>query len=156
MYVSSPAFEAGDQLPFKYTKHGEDISPPLTWSVLPKKSRELAVLFEQFGPASDESFVHWVIYRIPADLGRLPEGFKHRRDPKEPADVVQGTNSLGNVGYDGPIGTISRNLHYRFRVYALDEALPLPEGLGREALLEAMKGHILDEGELPVDYQRKD
>ncbi len=156
MRVHSPVFPEGGQLPSRYTKNGENLSPPIAWDDLPEKTRELAVVFEQFGPASGESYVHWLAYGIPSERRGLPEGFKHKRDPKLPADIVQGRNSIGNVGYDGPVGTTSRNLHFRFHIFALDEPLCLEEGAGREELMRAMEGHLLDHGELRVDYQRKD
>ncbi|WP_303908515.1 YbhB/YbcL family Raf kinase inhibitor-like protein [Thiohalomonas denitrificans] len=156
MHVYSPAFREGEQLPSRYTKNGENLSPPVAWEGLPENTRELLLAFEQFGPASGESFVHWFVYHIPPQIGGLSEGFKHKRDPDMPPEVLQGRNSLGNVGYDGPVGTIARNLHYRLRLFALDEVLPLDEGAEFEQAVRAIEGHVLAEGELNVDYQRKD
>lgn len=156
MQLYSPTFPEGGQLPAKYTKNGENVSPPITWNGLPGNVREIAIVFEQFGPASGDSYVHWLAYRIPAESRELPEGFKHKRDPKYPVGIVQGRNSLGHVGYDGPVGTISRNLHLRFHLYALDEAVSLEEGAARDDLDRAMEGHVLDHAELTVDYRRQD
>ena len=83
-------------------------SPPLAWSDLPAGTIELALLFENITPQTKEPFVQWLVYKIPPDRGGLPEGYKHKADPKEPVGVLHGRNSLGNVGYDGPLGTLNR------------------------------------------------
>ena len=38
--VTSTAFEAGKPIPKKYTGEGEDLSPPLAWSNIPKARRK--------------------------------------------------------------------------------------------------------------------
>jgi len=98
--------------------------------------------------------VQWLVYAIPPDAGGLPEGFKHKRDPKEPLDVLHGVNSLGNIGYDGPLGTLGRTIRYRFRLFALDRPLELSPGLDRDAFLAAASGHILEQADLTVTYER--
>ena len=45
--------------------------------------------------------------------------------------------------------------HYYFKLYALDAALDLKPGLSKKRLLDAMKGHILAQGELVGTYERK-
>ena len=98
--------------------------------------------------------MQWLVYAIPPDAGGLPEGFKHKRDPKEPLDVLHGVNSLGNIGYDGPLGTLGRPIRYRFRLFALDWPLELSPGVDRDAFLEAASGHILEQADLIVTYER--
>jgi hypothetical protein len=44
--------------------------------------------------------------------------------------------------------------HYHFKLYALDTALDLKEGADKDALLAAMKGHLLAETELVATYKR--
>ena len=107
-------------------KDGENVSSPLAWSDLPPGTKELALLFENITPQTKEPFVQWLVYRISPDQRGLPEGYKHKADPKEPVDVLHGRNSLGNVGYDGPLGTLHRPIRYRFRLFALDQPLELP------------------------------
>jgi Raf kinase inhibitor-like YbhB/YbcL family protein len=142
------------QIPVRYSKDGQNISPPLAWSDLPDDTKELALLFENITPQTKEPFVQWLVYGIPADQDGLPEGYRHKRDPKEPVDVLQGRNSLGNVGYDGPLGTLNRTIRYRFRLFALDQPLELSPGLDREAFLKAASGHVLEQGDLIVTYVR--
>jgi hypothetical protein len=93
-------------------------------------------------------------YIVLKNAGSLPEGFKHKREPKEPVDVRQGRNSLGNIGYDGPLGTLGRPIRYCFRLFALDQPIDLPPGPDREAFLAAASGHILERDDLVVTYER--
>lgn len=150
MELTSDAFEPGEALPVRYTKDGEDMSPALKWSDVPEGTRELALTFEN----TSDPFVQWLAYKIAPELERLPEGFHHKAEPEEPAHLLQGTNSLGNVGYDGPLGTESRRYRYSFHLYALDEPLDHASGLSKEELERAMSGHVLEEAELTATYER--
>lgn len=122
MQIWSGAFAEGEQIPLKYSRDGDNISPPLRWSDVPENARELALVFENITPATQEPFAQWVVYGISPAWGGLPEGFKHKRDPEAPQDVRQGTNDIGNVGYDGPQGSVGHPVRYRFRLLALDDA----------------------------------
>jgi phosphatidylethanolamine-binding protein (PEBP) family uncharacterized protein len=42
-----------------------------------------------------------------------------------------------------------------FRVFALDRRVGLGEGVSKEALLDAVKGHTLDQAALTGLYQRR-
>jgi Raf kinase inhibitor-like YbhB/YbcL family protein len=153
MKLTSEALRNGE-IPVRYSNDGENVSPPLSWSDPPAGTKELALLFENITPQTKEPFVQWLVYKIPPDARGLPEGYKHKADPKEPVDVLQGQNSLDNVGYDGPLGTLNRTIRYRFRLFALDQPLDLSPGLDREAFLAAASGHILEQRDLIVTYER--
>jgi Raf kinase inhibitor-like YbhB/YbcL family protein len=155
MKLMSNAFEEGQQIPIRYTKDGDNVSPPLRWSDLPKRAQELMLLFENVTPQTEEPFVHWLVYGIPPERDGLPEGFKHKTAPDEPVELRQGRNAIGNVGYDGPLGTVGKTIRYRFTLCALDRPLDLPPGEGKEAVLERMSGHAIDEAELLVIHERK-
>jgi Raf kinase inhibitor-like YbhB/YbcL family protein len=154
MRLTSEAMPDG-KIPVRYSKDGENVSPPLAWSDLPAGTRELALLFENITPATKEPFVQWLVYKLPPDQGGLPEGYKHKRDPKEPVDVLHGRNALGNIGYDGPLGTLNRTIRYRIRLFALDRPLELSPGLDKEAFLAAASGHVLEQADLIATYERR-
>ncbi|MCT7374206.1 YbhB/YbcL family Raf kinase inhibitor-like protein [Chelativorans salis] len=153
MEISSPSFSEGTALPIRYAKDGENISPPLEWAGVPEETHELALLFEQVTPQTRKPFVQWLVYGLPPQSGGLPEGYQHKRDP-EPEEMHQGVNDIGNVGYDGPLGTAGRTLHCRFRLLALDQPLHLPPGADRETVLSKAAEHILAEAELNARYER--
>src|SRR5919199_74228 len=146
--VSSPAFEPGGAIPQKYTGEGQNISPPLRWSEPPEGTRELALICDDPDAPRPTPFVHWVVYKIPANLRGFLEGSTQ--------GAVEGPNDAGRTGYSGPMPPVRGGVHhYHFRVYALDAELEAAANLTKDQLLEAMEGHILDEGELIGTYERK-
>jgi hypothetical protein len=154
MELRSSAFDSGGQIPIKYTRDGQNVSPPLRWSDLPEGTEELALIFENVTPETKEPFVQWVVYKISSDREGLPAGLEHKRDPEEPADVLHGRNDLDKIGYDGPQGSVGRKYNYTFHLYALDEPLDVEEGLEKDELLEAMSDHVLEEAELTTTWER--
>lgn len=155
--LTSTAFAEGQSIPQKYTGEGADLSPPLSWSLpamgAPILAKEFALICED-PDAPGGTWVHWVVYKIPAAATGLPEDFA-RSDPQPPGleGVLQGKNSFGETGYGGPMPPPGDAKHrYFFRLYVLNSELPLESGLDQAALLEAIEGHILAEGELIGTY----
>jgi Raf kinase inhibitor-like YbhB/YbcL family protein len=145
--VSSPAFESGATIPKRHTGEGEDVSPPLKWSSLPQGTKEIAIICDDPDAPTQKPFVHWVAYKIRADRRGLPEGSTE--------GALEGTNDFDEVGYDGCMPPRGHGVHhYHFKVYALDIELDTPAGLSKDELLEAIEGHVLDEGELIGTYER--
>ena len=155
MLLWSDAFRDGEEIPVEYTKDGWNTSPPFSWTDLPAGTAELALIFEGVTPATREPWVHWLAYKIPAAVDSLPAGYKHMRGPDGPVPVLQGSNSLGNVGYDGPQGTVGRIFRYRIRLLALDAPIETRAGLDRKAFDKATEGHVLGEAELHTVYERR-
>jgi Raf kinase inhibitor-like YbhB/YbcL family protein len=155
-FTSSP-FKAGESIPKKYTGEGEDVSPPLAWSSVPHGARELALICDD-PDAPNGTWVHWVIYKIPATTKSLPEGIPREPTPPTPAGALQGTNSWDsdNIGYRGPMPPPGHGVHhYHFKLYALDKPLDLKPGIDKKSLLAAMQGHIIGQGEIVGTYERK-
>jgi Raf kinase inhibitor-like YbhB/YbcL family protein len=158
LQVSSSAFTQGHPIPKKYTGEGADLSPPLSWSGIPEGAKELALICDDPDAPTDEPWVHWVIYKIPAEAKGLPEGVPRKPHLKEPHGAVQGKNSWpagDNVGYRGPMPPPGHGVHhYYFKLYALDVPLNVQPGLDKKAVLENINDHILAEGVLMGTYQR--
>lgn len=153
MQIRSDAIQDG-KVPVRYSRDGENMSPPLSWSGVPDRAKELVLIFENLTPQTQEPFAQWIVYGIPPAADGLPEGFRHKRDPEEPAEALHGKNDIGNVGYDGPLGTAGRTFRYRFRLLALARELELRPGADRETVLRTAADDVLDEAELAVDYER--
>ena len=146
--VSSPSFEPGATIPERHTGEGQDVSPPLQWGGLPQRTREIAIVCDDPDAPTQKPFVHWVVYKIPADRKGLPEGSTE--------GALEGINDFRGRGYGGCMPPRGHGVHhYHFKVYALDTELDAPAGLSKDELLVAMKGHILDEGELVGTYKRE-
>jgi Raf kinase inhibitor-like YbhB/YbcL family protein len=153
--IQSTAFSHGQTVPRRHTGDGEDLSPALTWSDVPPGTKELALIVDDPDAPTPEPWVHWVLYKIPADVRGLPEAVPSRAQKLTQPAALQGRNSWNTIGYRGPAPPKGHGLHhYRFRLYALDAALPVESGLDKRGLLKAMSGHILAEGELVGTYQR--
>jgi Raf kinase inhibitor-like YbhB/YbcL family protein len=155
--ITSSAFAQGQPIPKQYTGEGADVSPPLAWSGLPAGTKELALICDDPDAPQAEPWVHWVIYKIPADAKGLGEGVPRDRKLKEPFDALQGKNSwpaAEAIGYRGPMPPPGKVHRYYFKLYALDVLLQAEPGLEKKALLAQMKGHVVGEGELMGTYKR--
>lgn len=100
--VRSIAFAEGEPIPRRHTGDGEDLSPPLTWEGLPAATRELAMIVNDPDAPTSEPWVHWVIYKLPTTRGGLVEGVPPMVRPTSPPGSIQGRNSWGSLGYQGP------------------------------------------------------
>lgn len=148
--VSSTAFTAGQAIPAQYTCKGQGISPPLAWSGAPAGVKSFALIMDD-PDAPMGTFVHWVLYNLPAASGALPEAIP--AGPKLTDGSVQGSNSAGRSGYTGPCPP-SGTHRYFFKIYALDVLLDPGAGAGKEQLLRAMDGHIVSQGELMGTFRQ--
>ncbi|HVW35672.1 MAG TPA: YbhB/YbcL family Raf kinase inhibitor-like protein [Pirellulales bacterium] len=156
--LASDAFTQHTEIRRKYTGDGQDVSPPLRWRNVPSDVKEYALVCDDPDAPSAEPWVHWVLYKISAEVDELPEDLPSDAQLKIPQGALQGLNSWPsghNVGYRGPAPPRGHGTHhYHFRIYALDAPLKLPPKCDKAALLATMQGHILDEGELIGTYQR--
>lgn len=149
--VVSSAFKDGEMIPGKYTCDGEEFSPPLSWSGIPQGAKSIALISDDpDAPGGD--WVHWLIFNLPPDTVGLPEGIPH--DERLASGAVQGKHDGGGVGYGGPYPPSGTHRYY-FKVYALDTKLALGPDAAKKAVLEAMEGHILAQGELMGRYKRR-
>jgi len=148
--LTSSAFAHGEPIPRRYTCDGEDISPPLRWSDPPPGTRSFALIADD-PDAPMGTFVHWVLFNLPAEARALPEAVPS--EGELPDGSRHGQNGWQRLGYGGPCPP--RGTHrYFFRLYALDTILDLAAGVGKKRLLQAMEGHILAQGELMGTYTR--
>lgn len=154
MRLHSSAFQEGASIPTRYSCQGEDLSPPLQWEGVPEGARSLALILDDPDapdPAAPKmTYVHWVLYNLPAEDGGLPEGISAAALP---AGTGEGLNDWRRTGYGGPCPPIGRH-RYFFKLYALDTELG---GLIRptKADLEtAMQGHVLEQASLMGTYQQ--
>lgn len=151
MVLSSPGFEQGKEIPKRYTGDGEDVSPELVWNNVPEGARSFVLICSD-PDAPVRTFIHWVIYNIPAESTRLAEGVPP--DNEVAGGIRQGINDFRRIGYNGPKPPPGKPHRYFFRLYALDTVLDLEPGASAGKLAEAMAGHILAQAELMGIYGR--
>jgi Raf kinase inhibitor-like YbhB/YbcL family protein len=148
--VKSDVFKSGEIIPRKYTCDGDDISPQLSWTKPPKEAKELVLICDD-PDAPMGTFVHWVAYGIPPDTANLSVNV-----PKKDTAMGfrQGKNNFGKVGYGGPCPPHGSTHRFFFKLYAIDKPTNLKPGVTKEAVMKAIQGHILAQGELIGRYGR--
>jgi Raf kinase inhibitor-like YbhB/YbcL family protein len=151
IHLTSTVFKEGQPIPTDYTCSGPDQSPPLTWNNLPTDTVSVALICDD-PDAPAGTWVHWVIYNIPPDMNGLPLNVP--KTETLPSGARQGVNDFGRIGYGGPCPPRGKPHRYYFKLYALDAQLSLAPGATRQALLDAMKGHVLAEGQLMGTFRR--
>jgi hypothetical protein len=149
--LSSPAFQEGSKIPTKYSCQGQDVSPALRWGEPPQGTRSFALIMDD-PDAPGGVFTHWVIFNVPSDTRDLPEAVPAQAQLSDGS--LQGKNDFGGTGYGGPCPPPGSAHRYQFTLYALDRMLDLKAGVTKKQVLDAMKGHILAQGQLTGTYQR--
>ncbi len=148
--IETTGFNESGYIPTKFTCDGEDISPKLSWSKVPEKTRSIAIICDD-PDAPMGTWVHWVVYNIPPEKNSLKENFPKVRKTKE--GILQGLNDFRRIGYNGPCPPPGKAHRYFFKIYALDTTIE-GEALTKSELLKKMEGHILGYGELIGLYKR--
>ncbi len=153
LQIKSPDFKNGEAIPAKFTCDGEDISPQLVISDIPKGTKSLVLIMDD-PDAPMGTWVHWVVYNIPPQTRVLKRNFPKSETLKN--GTIQGENSWGRIGYGGPCPPKGDKPHrYFFTLYAVDKKLNLPPGARKREILLAIKGHIIQKAQLMGKYRRK-
>jgi Raf kinase inhibitor-like YbhB/YbcL family protein len=145
MKITSSAFQQGANIPSKFSCDGANTSPPLEVADAPSGAKSLVLIVDD-PDAPSGLFTHWAVWNISPQASTIAEG----STPKG----VQGTNDFGKSGYGGPCPPSGTHRYY-FKIFALDRQLDLPFGAKRGKLDEAMRGHVIAQGELMGRYSRK-
>ena len=150
--ITSTAFSEGQPIPRKYTGEGGDISPPLAWTNAPATTKSFTLIADD-PDAPMGTWVHWVLYDLPAGTNALPEDVA--KTQYIAGNAKQGITDFHRLGYGGPFPPPGKPHRYFFKLYALDKMLELKPGATKKDVEAAMKGHILAEGQVMGTYQRK-
>lgn len=148
--ISSSAFSEGEMIPAKYTCKGQDISPPLSWSGIPARTKSIAIISDD-PDAPAGTWVHWVVFNIPHDISELKEGVPRSKSFNN--GIKQGINDFRKIGYGGPCPPGGTHRYY-FKIYALDIVLIEPPGITKKQLLDVIQGHIIAKGELMGTFKK--
>ncbi len=149
LQITSAAFSAGETIPKKFTCDGPDVSPKLTWNEPPAKTQSFTLIMDD-PDAPVGTWVHWVLFGLPADAKELSEGVAKQDQLSNGAR--QGRNDFGKIGYGGPCPPPGKPHRYFFKLYALDSKLNLKAGATKADVERAMKGHVLGQAELVGRY----
>lgn len=143
LQVTSPVFTDGGGLPLSATADGGETPPRLDWSPAPSTAQSIVVLVEDPDAPFPQPFVHWLVYALSPRATTV--------DP----DHYEGKNSKLSSGFTGAAPPAGHGLHhYHFQVFALDVLIAPGPGMGRSALLDMMRDHVVAWGELVGTYER--
>src|SRR5579863_180585 len=143
--LRTSAFKPGGDIPKRFTCSGADVSPALDWAEPPPGTQSFALIMDD-PDAPAGVWVHWVVFDLPAAVRRLPEGVPTAESV--PGGGRQGLNDFEKAGYGGPCPPPGRPHRYFFKLYALDKPLGLDAHATKASVEEAIKGHVLAQGEL--------
>lgn len=149
--IKSPVFKEGGSIPLQYTCKGSDISPPLSWSGVPKSAKSMALICDD-PDAPGMTWVHWVVYNISPDENGLKEDLA--KSGTLPGGTLQGITDFRKIGYGGPCPPPGGPHRYYFKLYALDKKPELKAGATKDMLLKSMDGYILEEAQLMGTFKR--
>ena len=148
--ITSTAFSNGASITKNYACDGPDVSPALTWTGAPAGTQSFALIADD-PDAPAGTWVHWVLYNLPATAGALPEG---ATAADLPPGTQEGINDFRQTGYGAPCPPIGRH-RYFFKIYALDAVLPDLRTPTKAALEKAMNGHVLAQTQLMGTYEKR-
>lgn len=140
MQLTSEIFRYGDIIPTMYTCHGENKSPQLQWNEIENAASYALIVEDPDAPKG--TYIHWVLFNIPAHITELPEKVLASR-----IGAVDGINSAGKTGYFGPCPPSGMH-RYFFTLYALNIKLKLKNNATSAEVKNAMEGHIIAQGSL--------
>jgi len=154
LLVTSAAFASGGELNDRYTQNGDNMSPPIAWTKGPPGTQSYVLLAEDAGVNRPEPVFHWVVYDIPSTMTAV--------SGNQPTDAalnngaMQGLNVRKASGFLGPKPPAGQTHPYHFEVFALDTKLRLdPATADRNAVVAAMKDHVLAGGDIVANYTGK-
>ena len=149
--LKTTAFEPGGFIPKRFTCEAADVSPALAWSEPPAGTKSFAII-EDDPDAPSGTFVHWLVYDLPAGYRRLAEALPG--SDQMTGGGRQGTNDFSKTGYSGPCPPRGKPHRYWIRLYALDTKTNLRPAASRAELDAAMQGHILVQAGLMGLFKR--
>lgn len=147
MKITSTAFVEGKSIPEKYSKYGQNQSPPLLFEDIPENTRSLAMIMDD-PDAPNGTFTHWLIFNLDPAVAEIKEN-------STPPDAIEGINDYGESGYGGPKPP-SGTHRYFFKLFALDTQLKLPDGVSRARLEREISKYTIASAQLMGTYTRKE
>src|SRR5438445_12680380 len=114
--ITSTAFSNGASIAKNYTCDGPDVSPSLNWTGAPAGTQSFALIADD-PDAPAGTWVHWVLYNLPAGVSELPENIA-KVESLDLDGARQGRNDFRRPGYGGPCPPPGPPHRYFFKLYA--------------------------------------
>lgn len=146
MKITSSAFQQRGDIPSKFSRDGGNTNPPLRIEGTPENAKSLVLVMDD-PDAPVGLFTHWLVWNIDPKTTGIAED-------SVPKGAVEGTNDYSTAGYGGPQPPSGPHRYY-FKFFALDKTLDLRAGAKRSELEQAMKDHVIAQGELMGRYTHR-
>src|SRR5580765_7869847 len=150
--LEADAFAPETDIPTEFTCDSTNQSPALSWSAPPEGTKTFALVMDD-PDAPGRTWVHWVLYDLPATTRELPAGVAAQAEL--PSGARQGRNDFKKIGYGGPCPPAGPPHRYFFKLYALDTKIGLSPGATKQEVEHAMEGHVVASAELMGKYRRR-
>ena len=150
LVLQSPSFRSNGAIPSQHTCEGRNISPPLQWRGAPPGTASYVLIVDDPDApnpeAPERTWVHWVLYDIPAEVAEMKEG-------QLPPGAKCGKNDWMRAEYGGPCPPQGRHRYFH-KLYALDNFIANLLTPTKSEVLRAIEGHVLDQSTLIGTYQK--
>jgi hypothetical protein len=124
----------------------------LNWTPPPAGTVELALIVQDPDVPIGKPATHALTLGIDPARDGIPENAL--TNPSPIPGIRHGKGALGRRGYAGPMPVRSHGPHaYVFQLFALDQALALPDGFTLDNVIAAIKGHVIGRSRLDGTYE---
>jgi len=143
--VTTPAFKSMGDIPFENTQYQGNKFPGLEWTAGPSGTKSYVVIMQDTDALRNGApILHWTMVDIPAATTKLSAGMT-----EAPSGTMYGPNIRGAMqAYMGPRTPAGPKHRYHIQVFALDNSVGNESMQSYDAMLTAMKGHVLASGEV--------
>lgn len=156
--VTSQSFVHEGKIPIRITQLGESLSPAIEWQGLPANTCDIMVIMEDPDAPLISPFVHTIVYNLCPQIA-IPEGaISNGMDAKGHAWLIHprmGKNSFGKMTYIGPGPLPGHGIHHYYcQVFALDFTPTFSRPPSRQAMIRAIRSHVLAKGFVVGTFER--
>lgn len=162
LILNAGDFVLSQRIPLKYVGTacgGENIIPEIYWSdTSTNPDGSYAVMIEDLDKKDSLGFniTNWIVFNIPPESNTVYNKNLDQTDGLQSLNALQGTNSFGNVGYDGPCTGEADGIHrFQINLYKLNiPTLGVGIGAGRIEFENEVKNHLIEKTSAVGRYWR--
>ncbi len=129
---------------------GQNQSPELHWTGVPKDTKSIAVTVYDPDAPTGSGWWHWIVVNLPATTTSLARGWK-----AEGSGATEIPSDFGAGAYGGPCPPPGKPHHYHFTVYALKtEKIEIPAGASHAMARFMINANTIAKASLVAIYGR--
>lgn len=135
---------------------GDNISPELSWSNVPKGTKSFALMAYDPDAPTGSGWWHWQMVNISSEVNQIRGGAGDINKKIAPEGSRQLKNDYGVLGYGGACPPEGDGIHrYQFTLHALSvEHLDLPEDPSGALTGYMVNAHTIASATIEATYQR--